>query len=104
LRRAAQISHHDGRIEHRIAHTLASTIMLLPLVCLIWMLWISQPAALDQLPDGLLLYGPALALVPTLLLYGLYFLLITWFRGKLLPRWPGPALQPVESLLGEVRL
>jgi hypothetical protein len=104
LRRAAQISQHDGRIEHRIAHTLASTITLLPLVCLIWMLWISQPAALDQLPDGLLLYGPALALVPTLLLYGLYFLLISWVRGKLLPRWPGPALQPVESLLGEVRL
>jgi hypothetical protein len=104
LRRAAQISQHDGHIEHRIAHGLASVIMLLPLVCLVWMLWSSQPATLGSLPDGLLLYGPALALVPTLLLFGLYFVLLSWVRGNLLPRWPGPALQPVDRLLAEVHL
>jgi hypothetical protein len=104
LHRAAQISQHDGHIEHRIAHTLATVMLLLPLVCLVWALYGSQPAALGSLPDGLLLFGPALALVPTLLLFGLYFLLIGWVRGKLLPRWPGPALQPVDTLLAEVRL
>jgi hypothetical protein len=104
LRRAAQISQHDGTIEHRIAQGLAGGMLLLPLLCLVWMLYGIQATTLSSLPDGLLLYGPALALLPTLLLFGLYFLLIGWVRGKLLPRWPGPALQPVERLMAEVRL
>jgi hypothetical protein len=108
IRRAYQISEHDGHIEHRIAHSLATAIMLpgllLPFVFLFVVLLGSQPAVLSPLPDGLLRYGPALALVPTLLLFGLYFLLIGWVRGTLLPRWPGPTLQPVTSLMAEVRL